>query len=169
MKIRISVLKFILITFLSIPLSNLVQAQDNIDDKNNRHIIILNRNHEQVEMFKIDAPVQLKLKNNEKIKGTIQSIYPDYITMNSETYRFDEINKIRKLKNRTVPVVVGGALITAGVVTILTMQFYADFDDMPKIFALGLGSIVAGIIIIPAKYHNISKSKDLIVISNESR
>lgn len=164
MEFRICVIKFAVILFLLLQFLILAKAQST-DDNNDMYFVIKNSIHEQVEKFKVGDSIQFKLTNKEKIKGPIHSIHTDHVMIENKAYKYVEIKKIRLIKNRSSTVLLGGALITAGIVSMIAMPFYADFDDMPMIFSVSLGSILTGIIIIPPKYYNLSKSMNLIVIS----
>jgi hypothetical protein len=151
---------------LSIQFSILLYAQENNEAEKTSYLTIMNRGYEQIERFNIGDSFKLKLKSSKKVEGEIQSILPDHFITNGEKISYDEIKKIRKIKNRTLPIIMGGALITGGIVIIVALsEGNTPLKDVPKIGAVALGMIAAGAVIMTPKYYKIGKSHSITVIT----
>lgn len=145
---------------------SLSYAQSDSVIQNDKYIIIMNSKREHVDRFNVGDSIMLKMENTKEVSGVIQSIERDQLRIYNDSIRYDEIIKIRKLKRRTLPIVIGGVLITSGIIIIAELsKGYTNYNKTGT-YALGAIALIAtGIFIIPPKYYRLNKSNTLIVIS----
>lgn len=68
----------------------------------------MNRKYEHLEKIIVGDSIELKMINTKMVRGVIQAIERDQVRIYNNSIRYDEIVKIRKLKSRTLPLVMGG-------------------------------------------------------------
>ncbi len=141
-----------------------IHAQDSTELPESRHILIVNKTHETLKEVNIGDKVRLKLLDASKVKGHITSIDSTSFTVDNLVIYLDAINKISTTKRGEQ--LLGGALAAGGLVSFaLAFSNERTFEAIALYGIMGIGLTSVGVVMMIPGYHNIGKSKFLLISS----
>ncbi len=162
-------MKYLILLLVLLLSTDFVNAQYHVTSNNDYYLIIRDDENRTLKEIHVSDEVRIKQFNSKLTKGHVTSIREFDLMIDSNWISLEDIEKISTKKSWSQGV--GGFLLAAGIGLAIADLSSSSKESIPDtrgaMSILGLILIIPGAAMVPPNYHQLGKSKWLVVVPSK--